>query len=77
MRERNLPPTRKSFSERGVCQSSEGLHHLIMCSGFAKYSHTFSAGALTVVSTVMTVFALFLIFIVMGFCFVTQTSHSF
>src|SRR5687768_14757482 len=57
IREENFPPVRKSFSAFGVCHSSEALFHLVMCSGSDQSFHTFSTGALMVVSTVMVVFA--------------------
>src|SRR5215207_9897949 len=53
--ERNLPPTLKSFSDRGVCQSSEALFHFMMCSGAVQNFQTFSVGALIVAFTVMVV----------------------
>jgi hypothetical protein len=53
----NLPPGLKSFSARGACQSSEALHHRVMCSGFVQYFHTFSTGALMVDDTVITTFS--------------------
>src|SRR5258707_41642 len=50
---RNLPPTRRSFSANGECQSSDALFHFVMCSGDVQYCHTFSTGAFTVFSTVI------------------------
>src|SRR5690606_38154833 len=56
MRDENLPPTRKSFSAFGVCQSCDGLFHFTICPGSVQSFHAFSTGALIVASTVIFVF---------------------
>ncbi|WP_369750961.1 hypothetical protein [Pontibacter sp. BAB1700] len=58
MRELNLPPTWRSFSARGVCQSSEALFHLVMCWGSVQNCHTFSTGACMLAPIVMGLFLL-------------------
>src|SRR5687768_326193 len=62
IREVKDPPVRRSFSARGVCQSSEAEFHLVMCSGSLHSFQTFSTGALTFVLTVI-VFSLFIFFV--------------
>src|SRR5689334_2112651 len=69
----NFPPTRRSFSERGECQSGDALFHLVICSGADQYCQTFCTGARTVASIVILVLFAASIF-VFFYCYVDCTN---
>src|SRR5690554_2774895 len=50
MRYENLPFSLRSFSARGLCQSSDALFHFTICSGLVQQVHTFSGETFTVAS---------------------------
>src|SRR4030095_16206745 len=55
MRDRNLPPSRRSTLLLVVCQSSEALFHFLISPGLFQASQTGVKPALTTVSTVIVI----------------------